>query len=35
MKNGLAELVTFVLLFSIQVGILVFAVMVFVNGFFQ
>lgn len=35
MKNGLADFVTYVLLMGVQVFILVFAVAVFINGFFQ
>jgi len=35
MKNGLADLVTYLLLRGIQIFILIFAVAVFINGFFQ
>ncbi len=35
MNNGIAEFVTYILLRVIQVLILVFAVAVFINGFFN
>ncbi len=34
-EHNMANFVTFILLFGVQVGILVFAVAVFINGFFN